>query len=173
MNAAVRVLGVVAGAVEWLLAACAALLMGLALASGAMGVYDRYVEQLTWGAFDQYARMALVGLVFVSLPVAVRRGEGIRLRLVESRLGEKGRRRLHSLFDLCVILVCAVYLSTARQMIQVGSTQGVLGTPLDYGAVYAVNALCFAAIALFRTEALLRRWAGASMPASACAGEGA
>lgn len=167
MNAAIRVLALVAGTVEWVLAACAGLLMALMLVSGAMGVYDRYVQQLTWGAFDQYARLALVGLVFCSLPVAVRRGEGIRLHLVESRLSKAGRRWLHSGFDVCVIAICLVYLSTARQMIQVGSSQGVLGTPLDYGAVYGVTTLCFAAIALFRAEALLRRWAGAPVPASA------
>lgn len=166
MDNAIRVLAFAADALEWLLAACSAALMALLLAAGAMGVYDRYVQQLTWGAFDQYARMALVGLVFCALPVAVRRGEGIRLHLLESRLGIAGRRRLHALFDVCVILVCLVYLSTARQMIQVGSSQAVLGTPLDYGVIYGVSSLGFAAIALFRFEALLRRLANRPVPAS-------
>lgn len=158
MKTAARVVAWLASALEWALAACAGLMMLFLLSASSMGVYDRYVQQLSWGAFDQWARMALLGLVFSALPVAIRRGEAIRLHLIESRLGWAGRRRLHAVFDACVILVCMVYLSTALPMIQVGSSQGVMGTPLDYGAVYAAAMVCFAAIALFRAEALLQRW---------------
>lgn len=158
MKTATRGLAWLAAGLERALAACAGLMMLCLLSASSMGVYDRYVQQLSWGAFDQWARMALLGLVFSALPVAIRRGEAIRLHLLESRLGSTGRRRLHAVFDACVIVVCIVYLSTARPMIQVGSSQGVMGTPLDYGAVYAAAMVCFAAIALFRTDALLQRW---------------
>jgi TRAP-type C4-dicarboxylate transport system permease small subunit len=158
MKAAARVVASLASTLEWVLAAFAGLMMLCLLAASSMGVYDRYVQQLSWGSFDQWARMALLGLVFSALPVAIRRGEAIRLHLFESCLGRAGRRRLHAVFDACVILVCMVYLSTARPMIQVGSSQGVMGTPLDYGAVYAAAMVCFAAIAVFRGEALLQRW---------------
>ncbi|MGE4242096.1 TRAP transporter small permease [Ramlibacter sp.] len=158
MKPAVRAVALAASALEWALATWAGLMMFALLGASAMGVYDRYVQQLSWGAFDQWARMALLGLVFSALPVAIRRGEAIRLHLLESRLGPVGRRRLHAVFDACVIGVCLVYLSTARPMIQVGSAQGVMGTPLDYGAVYAAAMVCFAAIALFRAEALVQRW---------------
>lgn len=158
MKAASHVATWLASRLERLLAAWAGLMLLGLLGASSMGVYDRYVQQLSWGAFDQWARMALLGLVFSALPVAIRRGEAIRLYLLESRLGPAGRRRLHAVFDACVILVCMVYLSTARPMIQVGSSQGVMGTPLDYGAVYAAAMVCFAAIAVFRAEALLQRW---------------
>lgn len=155
-KAVARAVGRLASALEWALAACAGFMMLCLRSASSMGVYDRYVEQLSWGAFDQWARMALLGLVFSALPVAIRRGEAIRLHLLESRLGSLGRRRLHAMFDVCVILVCTVYLSTALPMIQVGTSQGVMGTPLDYGVVYTAAMICFAAITLFRTEALLQ-----------------
>lgn len=158
MKAAAHLVTWLASRLEWLLAAWAGLMLLGLLGASSMGVYDRYVQQLSWGAFDQWARMALLGMVFSALPVAIRRGEAIRLHLLESHLGRIGRRRLHAVFDACVILVCLVYLSTAQPMIRVGSSQGVMGTPLDYGAVYAAAMVCFAAIAVFRVEALLQRW---------------
>jgi TRAP-type C4-dicarboxylate transport system permease small subunit len=130
------------------------------LLASSMGVYDRYVEQLSWGAFDQWARMALLGLVFCALPVAIRRGDAIRLHLLESRLGPIGRRRLHVAFDACVVTLCLVYLSTSLPMIRVGTSQGVMGTPLDYGVVYSFAMTSFAAIAVFRAEALLSNITG-------------
>jgi TRAP-type C4-dicarboxylate transport system permease small subunit len=148
-------------ALELLLLTAAGALMCVALAACALEAYDRYVQQLSWGgSFDQYARLALVGIVFFALPVATRRDQGIRLRLIERQLGPVARRRMHHAFDVVVIAVCGVFLFDAPEVIQIGGFQGVMGTPLDYSVVYIAMTLGFAAIALFRLERLVLRLAG-------------
>jgi TRAP-type C4-dicarboxylate transport system permease small subunit len=160
MDTAVRATRAISRALELLLLTAAGALMCVALASCALEAYDRYVQQLSWGgSFDQYARLALVGIVFFALPVATRHDDGIRLRLVERQLGPAARRRMHHAFDLVVIAVCGVFLSDAREVIQIGGFQGVMGTPLDYSVVYATMTVGFAATALFRVERLLLRLA--------------
>jgi TRAP-type C4-dicarboxylate transport system permease small subunit len=156
-----RVVRAISRALEVLLLSAAGALMCVALAACSLEAYDRYVQQLYWGgSFDQYARLALVGIVFFALPVATRRDQGIRLRLVERQLGPVARRRMQHAFDVVVIAVCGVFLLDAPEVIQIGGFQAVMGTPLDYSIVYIAMAIGFAAIALFRLERLARRAAG-------------
>jgi TRAP-type C4-dicarboxylate transport system permease small subunit len=160
VDTALRVVRGISRALEIALLAAACALMCVALAACALEAYDRYVQQLSWGgAFDQYARLALVGIVFFALPAATRRDEGIRLRLIERQLGPVARRRMHHAFDLVVIAVCCVFLGEAPEVIKIGGFQGVMGTPLDYGVVYITMTIGFGCIALFRAERLVLRLA--------------
>ena len=92
---------------------------------------DRRLVDLPIAAPDQYARIGLVWLTFAGFALAIRAGVNIRVDLIDSRLPARARRVLGIAFDLVIAALVVTILVHCWRVIEIGSDQLLLGTPLS------------------------------------------
>lgn len=141
-----------------------AILLGIIAVVGAQFV-DRRIVDLPIAAPDQYARIGLVWLCFVGFALAIRHGVNIRVDLVDARLPPAVRRWLAIAFDIIVAVLVVTILVQCRRVIEIGSDQLLLGTPLSAAVPPWGLFLSGAATLPFLAERLWRAWRGELAPA--------
>lgn len=99
-----RALDALYAAAAWLAAACMVLTLLMVLGS----IVDRYVS-LPIKGMDMYAGYAMAGAGFLCLAHTLKRGEHIRVTLLLSALGARGRRRLELASLAVASLLAAVF----------------------------------------------------------------
>lgn len=99
-----RALDALYAAAAWLAAACMVLTLLMVLGS----IVDRYVSLPVKG-MDMYAGYAMAGAGFLCLAHTLKRGEHIRVTLLLSALGARGRRRLELASLAVASLLAAVF----------------------------------------------------------------
>jgi TRAP-type C4-dicarboxylate transport system permease small subunit len=95
-------------------AALAALLMAATLLAVLAAIIDRFITLPVRG-LDAYAGYFMAGAGFLALAHTLKRGEHIRVSLLLSRLGDKGRHRLELLvLGIAVLLSAALAFYSAK-----------------------------------------------------------
>jgi TRAP-type C4-dicarboxylate transport system permease small subunit len=126
---------------------------------------DRRIADLPIAAPDQYARIGLVWLCFVGFALAIRNGVNIRVDLVDARLPIAVRRWLAIAFDLVIAVLVVTILVQCRRVIEIGSDQLLLGTPLSAAVPPWGLFLSGVATLPFLAERVWRAWRGEVAPA--------
>lgn len=120
---------------DWLgTAAMAAILVVMAVQ-----IFLRYVlnQSLIWS--EELARYLLIAMVFLGTATAARRGQHIRIDLVDHLLPDGAARRLRRAIDLLVLAYLAYVAWHSLAILAIFATQpsSALGVPMavPYGAV--------------------------------------
>jgi TRAP-type C4-dicarboxylate transport system permease small subunit len=111
-------------------------------------IVRRYVFQSSsiWG--EETARYAFVYLVYVAVAEVAKTRDHIRIDLVPSRLGPKGRFALYLYFDCLYLLLASLvfYYSLAAMKLSIGNDTWMTG--LDLNVAWAQAALPLGAMLL-------------------------
>lgn len=100
-------------------------------------VLDRYLIKSTFDAHDQYARIALVWLTFLGIAVGIRDRVNVRIELIHHLASSAVRRRVSIVLDLVTLGVAILLTIVGGRLLEVGSFQIIMGTPLNYDSMYA------------------------------------
>jgi len=112
-------------------------------------VLDRYLIKSTFDAHDQYARVGLVWLTFIGIAVGIRDRVNVRIELVHHLAAPAVRRWVSILLDLVTLAVAILLTIVGVRLLDVGSFQVIMGTPLNYDAMYAALLAGMALLALY------------------------
>jgi len=112
-------------------------------------VLDRYLIKSTFDAHDQYARVGLVWLTFIGIAVGIRDRVNVRIELVHHLAAPAVRRWVSILLDLVTLAVAILLAIVGVRLLEVGSFQVIMGTPLNYDAMYAALLAGMALVALY------------------------
>jgi TRAP-type transport system small permease protein len=116
-------------------------------------VVDRYLIKSTFDAHDQYARIGLVWLTFIGIAVGIRDRVNVRIELVHHLASPAVRHWVSILLDLVTLGVSILLAVVGFRLLEVGSFQVIMGTPLNYDSMYAA---LLAGMALLASYLLLR-----------------
>lgn len=144
-----RVLHVLVSGLQASARACVTAAMAALLLLSVGQVIDRYLVKSSFDAYDQLARLCLVWLTFVGIALGVRERANIRIELLEHLLPGVGTRVLASALDAVVLLTALYVLLKGWVLLDIGSYQAVMGTPLSYEVVYAGLLVGMALLVLF------------------------
>jgi TRAP-type C4-dicarboxylate transport system permease small subunit len=112
-------------------------------------VLDRYLIKSTFDAHDQYARIGLVWLTFIGIAVGIRDRVNVRIELIHHLAAPAVRRWVSILLDLVTLAVAILLAIVGVRLLEVGSFQVIMGTPLNYDAMYAALLAGMALLALY------------------------
>jgi TRAP-type transport system small permease protein len=112
-------------------------------------VVDRYLIKSTFDAHDQYARIGLVWLTFIGIAVGIRDRVNVRIELVHHLASPAVRRWVSILLDLVTLGVSILLAVVGVRLLEVGSFQVIMGTPLNYDSMYAALLAGMGLLALY------------------------
>jgi len=111
------------------------LMVIIAVAMFAQAV-DRYIIGSGFSAYDQLAKIAMIWLAFLGLPLVLMHRENIAADLLSDLLGEGPRKIRNLIFDIMMATLAAIVLWHGRPVMRVGAFQDIIGTPFTYWSVY-------------------------------------
>jgi len=124
-------------------------LMALMLVLNVAQAVDRYLLASGFFGYDQYAKLSMVALTFLCLPLVLRQRRLIAVDFLDSRLtGRLGTVR-SVVFDLILIVLLAIVFHHGLRVMEVGAYQVIVGTPLTYWTVYLLFNIGMAVCLLF------------------------
>nr|WP_309501597.1 TRAP transporter small permease subunit [uncultured Roseovarius sp.] len=97
---------------------------------------DRYIIGSGFSAYDQLAKIAMIWLAFLGLPLVLMHRENIAADLLSDFLGEGARKFRNLLFDIMMAMLATVVLWHGQPVMRVGAFQDIIGTPFTYWSVY-------------------------------------
>jgi TRAP-type C4-dicarboxylate transport system permease small subunit len=112
-------------------------------------VMDRHFTKSGAIAFDQYARLGLVWLTFFGLAVGFRERANIRIDLLDHVLSKRARHLKGLVLDVVVVAVSILMIVVGWRLLQVGSFQMLMDTPLTYETMYGALLAALAILSLF------------------------
>ncbi|MFC7398457.1 TRAP transporter small permease [Chelatococcus sp. GCM10030263] len=125
------------GGVTGLVRAAIVVALAAILTLTVLQVLDRHFFRYGDFAFDQYSRVALVWLAFLGIAMGFRERVNIRIDLLDHFLPDRFAKRLRTVLDVVVLAVAASLIWVGWQLLEVGSFQVVMDTPLTYQVMYA------------------------------------
>jgi TRAP-type C4-dicarboxylate transport system permease small subunit len=111
-------------------------------------------------AFDQYSRVGLVWLAFLGIAIGFREKANIRIDLLDHFLPERFVRPQQTILDIVVVAVTAMMLWVGWQLLEVGTFQVLMDTPLTYQVMYAALLTGLLLLCLFVVLRLVDRLTG-------------
>ena len=97
---------------------------------------DRYLIGSGFSAYDQLAKIAMIWLAFLGLPLVLMHRENIAADLIADMLGDGPRKLRNLIFDIVMAALAAIILWHGRPVMRVGAFQDIIGTPFTYWSVY-------------------------------------
>lgn len=143
-----------------LMRVCVVAAMLLVLLSTVGQVIDRQFVKSSFGAYDQYGRLGLVWLTFLGIAIAVRERANIRIELLDHFLPAWAARVKGVVLDIVMTGVAVLLVVVGWPLLEVGSFQVIMDTPIDYSYVYAALLIAMAVLALFVAARLLNAASG-------------
>ncbi|MDX3805813.1 MAG: TRAP transporter small permease [Bosea sp. (in: a-proteobacteria)] len=99
-------------------------------------VADRYVLKTQFDAHDQIARIGMVWMAFLGFALGVRDRINIRIEVIQHFLPDRVRRFAGVFLDVVMLAIACILLWNGWQLLEVGSFQSIMGTPLYYDVMY-------------------------------------
>ena len=123
-----------------ILVALVVILMLITLSAMFMQVIDRYLIHSTIIAYDQIAKVSMIWLCSLGLPVVFIRNMNVTADLIEDLLPAKILHFRSIFFDLIITGMATTLLVFGLPVMEVGGFQDIIGVPLTYWSIYlAVN----------------------------------
>ena len=129
--------------------------------------FTRYFLGTPLGWTEELARYLLIAVCFLGLPVAARRGEHIRIDLLQGFLGPRTQPVLQLILEFLQLLLVLVLMRQAWQLANL-SPQSMTSLPLPKSLIYYAVLLGLAlhlVTSLARFAAAARTLAGGRQPA--------
>lgn len=123
--------------------------LGMVLAFTVGQVLDRYILRSSFDAHDQFARIGMVWLTFLGIAVGIRDRINVRIELFHHFASPTLRRRVAVLLDLVMLAVAGFLVAVGFGLLEVGSFQAIMGTPLNYDIMYAALLAGMAVLVFF------------------------
>lgn len=148
-----RVADILERSLGWLVACL--MLLALGIVTGQF--VDRHFIDLPWDAPDQFARITVVWLCFIGTALALVEGSAIRIDLLDHVLPQRVIAWRDTIFDLVLLGMLIVLAVKGWTVVQVGSSQVLLGTPFTADLPYSGLLVGSVTGAVFVATRLLRR----------------
>lgn len=97
---------------------------------------DRYLIGSGFSAYDQLAKIAMIWLAFLGLPLVLMHRENIAADLIAAWMGKRLKALRTLIFDATMAGLAAMILWYGRPVMRVGAFQEIIGTPFTYWSVY-------------------------------------
>jgi TRAP-type C4-dicarboxylate transport system permease small subunit len=135
-------------AVTWLIRAGVVISVVAVLILTVLQVADRHFLRHGF-AFDQYSRVGLVWLAFLGIAMGFRERANIRIDLLDHFLPERFVGPQQFLLNLVILVVAAALIWFGWPLLEVGTFQALMDTPLSYDVMYGAALVGLALICLF------------------------
>lgn len=126
------------GAVTWLVRAGMILALVAVLVLTVLQVVDRHFLRHGF-AFDQYSRVGLVWLAFFGIAMGFRERANIRIDLLDHFLPKRLVAPQQFLLNLIILAVAAALIWFGWPLLEVGTFQALMDTPLSYDVMYGAG----------------------------------
>lgn len=136
------------GLVTWLVRGGVIISLVAVLILTVLQVVDRHFLHHGF-AFDQYSRVGLVWLGFLGIAMGFRERANIRIDLLDHFLPKRFVGPQQFLLNLIILAVAAALIWFGWPLLEVGTFQALMDTPLSYDVMYGAGLAGLILICLF------------------------
>lgn len=123
-------------------------------------VADRYVLKTTFDTYDQFARIGLVWLTFLGIAAGIRDRANVRIELLNHFAPPWLRTAVSMVLDLFTLAITVTLVVVGYRLLEVGAFQMIMGTSLNYDAMYLGLLVGLGLVIAFLLLRLADRWTG-------------
>jgi len=109
---------------------------------------DRYLIGSGFSAYDQLAKIGMVWLSFIGLPLVLLHRENISADLIRNVLSPRILSLRDLTFDIMIGIMAVMILWYGLPVMRIGAFQDIIGTPFTYWSIYLALNVSMALTAL-------------------------